>query len=79
MPFAVTNAANQTINANAPVMLITGAARRVGAAIATALHASGARIALHTRQSIDDAEGLAAQLNAVRAGAAAVVMAGLLG
>ena len=37
-------------------MLITGAARRVGAAIALALHASGARIALHTRQSVLDAE-----------------------
>lgn len=62
----------------APVILITGAARRVGAAIAMTLHASGARIALHTRRSVDDAEKLAAQLNAVRAGSAAVVTADLL-
>ncbi len=59
-------------------MLITGAARRVGAAIATALHASGARIALHTRQSVVDAEALAAQLNALRADSAVVVQADLL-
>ena len=59
MPFAVTQTTD-TLMTQAPVMLITGAARRVGAAIATALHASGARIALHARQSVAEAEGLAA-------------------
>jgi len=71
-------AVTRSLPTDAPVMLITGAARRVGAAIATALHASGARIALHTRQSVEDAEGLAAQLNAVRADSATVVTADLL-
>ena len=62
----------------APVILITGAARRVGAAIAQTLHACGARIALHTRQSRTEAEMLAAQLNAQRPDSALVVMADLL-
>ena len=77
MPF-VTKTATLPTDANAPVMLITGAARRVGAAIATALHANGARIALHARQSVDAAAALAAQLNAVRTDSARVVTADLL-
>ena len=77
MPFAVTQTTD-TLMTQAPVMLITGAARRVGAAIATALHASGARSALHARQSVAEAEGLAAKLNAVRPDSAAVLTADLL-
>jgi len=61
-----------------PVILVTGAARRVGAAIAVALHAAGARIALHARRSFLDAEALAARLNDVRANSAMVVQADLL-
>lgn len=63
---------------HAPVILITGAARRVGAAIAVALHAAGARVILHARQSVADAETLAQSLNAVRPESAAVVSADLL-
>ena len=74
----MTKTATLPTNVNAPVILITGAARRVGAAIATALHAGGARIALHARQSVDAAAALAAQLNAVRADSARVVTADLL-
>ena len=62
----------------APVMLITGAARRVGAAIAMALHQAGARVVLHTRQSRAEADALAQRLNAVRADSARVVQADLL-
>jgi len=51
---------------NAPVILITGAARRVGAEIARQLHAAGARVVLHYRNSGDEAEGLSADLNALR-------------
>jgi pteridine reductase len=47
-------------------VLITGAARRVGAAIARTLHRSGARLVLHYRSSTEDATRLAAELNAVR-------------
>ena len=63
---------------HAPVILITGAARRVGAAMAVALHAAGARVILHARQSVADAETLAQSLNAVRPESAAVVSADLL-
>lgn len=57
----------------APVILVTGAARRVGAEIARHLHASGARVALHYRHSAEEANRLAGQLNALRAGSAFAV------
>ena len=53
-------------DAHAPLILVTGAARRVGAEIARNLHAAGARVALHYRSSADEAEALAGKLNAVR-------------
>ena len=62
----------------APVILITGAARRVGASIATTLHAAGARVALHARQSVDAASALAVELNTARPDSAMVVSADLL-
>lgn len=52
----------------APVVLITGAARRVGAEIARTLHAAGACVAIHYRASAAEAEALAAELNALRTG-----------
>ena len=64
--------------AAAPVMLITGAARRVGAAIAVALHEAGARVVLHARQSLVEAEALAQRLNDLRADSVRVVQADLL-
>ena len=57
---------------------ITGAARRVGAAIARTLHAAGANTVLHYRSSSEDAAQLARELNAVRPGSAAVVSGDLL-
>lgn len=60
------------------VALVTGAARRIGAAIAEALHASGYRIVIHCRHSRSEAAALAARLNAVRANSAAVISADLL-
>ncbi len=63
---------------NDKVVLVTGAARRVGAAIVTRLHENGARVALHYRGSADDAEQLASRLNAVRADSAALFQADLL-
>lgn len=50
-----------------PVALITGAGKRVGAAIARALHAAGYDLALHYRRSRDEAQALAEQLEQVRA------------
>ncbi len=53
-----------------PVVLVTGAARRVGAEIARALHAAGANLVLHYRASAEEAERLAADLNVRRANSA---------
>ncbi|TAK88365.1 MAG: pteridine reductase [Betaproteobacteria bacterium] len=58
--------------------LITGGARRVGAAIARRLHAAGANVLLHYRDSQAEAAKLAAELNALRAKSAATVKAELL-
>ncbi|MDI6746825.1 MAG: pteridine reductase [Rhodocyclaceae bacterium] len=49
-----------------PVILVTGAARRVGAQIVRTLHAAGARIVLHYRSAATEAAALAAELNAER-------------
>jgi pteridine reductase len=46
---------------------VTGGARRIGAAICRRLHASGATIIIHYRDSATEAERLAAELNAQRA------------
>lgn len=58
--------------------LVTGGARRVGAAIARRLHAAGANVLLHYRDSAADADALAAELNAARGKSAATVKAELL-
>jgi pteridine reductase len=60
------------------VALVTGAARRVGAAIARRLHAAGASIVVHYRDSAGDAEWLAGELNGLRAKSAVTVKAELL-
>jgi len=60
------------------VALVTGAARRIGAAIASALHAAGAHVAVHYRGSADDAARLVADLNARRPDSAAAFRADLL-
>ena len=60
------------------VILVTGAARRVGAAIARRLHAAGARLALHYRSSEREAHALQAELNAVRENSVALIQADLL-
>jgi pteridine reductase len=65
-------------DSRSPVVLVTGAARRVGAEIARGLHAAGARVAIHCRASRAEAEDLAAGLNGIRADSAAVFAADLL-
>jgi len=60
------------------VVLITGAARRIGAAIARRLHEEGARLMLHYRKAEREAHELQAELNAVRAHSVALVQADLL-
>ena len=58
-------------------VLVTGAARRVGAALAGAFHAAGARVAVHYRNSQAEAEALVARLNGTRAQSARAFRADL--
>jgi pteridine reductase len=60
------------------VVLVTGGAKRVGAAIVRTLHGEGAHIMIHYRASAADAKVLKDQLNTARAGSAATVQAELL-
>jgi len=60
------------------VALITGGAKRVGAAIGRLLHASGANLMVHYRSSADEARALQDELNAVRPDSVALIQADLL-
>ena len=60
------------------VILVTGAARRVGSAIVRHLHGQGARIVLHCRSARAEADALAGALNGARIDSAMVVQADLL-
>ncbi len=60
------------------VVLVTGAARRIGAAIVTRLQQNGARVAIHYRGSAAAADELAALLNEQREDSAAAFQADLL-
>ena len=57
--------------------LVTGAAKRLGAAIARALHTEGMNLLLHYNKSEADAQALADELNGIRADSAAVAQADL--
>lgn len=65
------------MNESRPVALITGAARRIGAAIARRLHADGYDLALHYRNSTTDMQALVAELDIARAGSARALQADL--
>lgn len=60
------------------VALVTGGARRIGAAVAEALHQAGATVAVHYRGSAVEAEALVARLNGRRDGSALALQADLL-
>ncbi|MGP9544975.1 pteridine reductase [Psychrobacter sp. AOP7-B1-25] len=66
------NTSNQT-----PVMLVTGSARRIGAAIVKAAHSQGYRVIIHCHRSEQDSDNLANQLNDIRANSAKVIVADL--
>jgi len=59
-------------------VMITGGAKRVGAAIARELHGAGANLVIHYRKSAAAAEALAAEFNGARAKSAATIQADLL-
>ena len=58
-------------------VLVTGGARRIGAAIARRLHAAGANIAIQYRGSVDDARAIATELNARRTNSIALLQTDL--
>ncbi len=59
-------------------VLVTGAARRIGAAMARGFHAHGANVCIHCHRSIGEAEQLRDELNGRRARSATIVSADLL-
>ncbi len=59
-------------------VLITGAARRLGATMARLFHRHGANVVIHYGRSSDAADALVAELSSARAGSAAAVSANLL-
>ena len=59
-------------------MLITGGAKRVGAAICRELHAHGASLMIHYNKSQTEALGLQAELNLQRANSVAIIQGNLL-
>lgn len=63
--------------AHAPVALVTGAARRIGAAIARRLHAAGYDLALHCRRSQEELAQLAGELERARPGSVLTLRADL--
>lgn len=60
------------------VALLTGAARRIGAETARTLHAAGANVVIHYRNSAQDAEKLQTELNKARADSCFLVQGDLL-
>ena len=68
---------SDTTKSRESVALITGAARRIGASIAAALHARGCRVLLHYRSSEGEAGALAQALNDIRPDSAILLQADL--
>ena len=60
------------------VVLVTGGARRVGAAICRRLHAAGANVLVHYRNAAQEAHALQQELNGLRARSVALARADLL-
>ena len=63
---------------NNKVVLISGGAKRVGAAICRELHAHGANLMIHYNTSIQEARALQAELNLQRANSVAIIQGDLL-
>ena len=65
------------MNPSDKIALVTGASRRIGAAIVRGLHAAGYRVLLHYHRSEDEARQLAKELNAERPGSILALRADL--
>lgn len=59
-------------------VLITGAAKRIGAACARFLHSEGCNVFLHYRSSKEEVEALCAEFNQIRPASAVLMQADLL-
>ena len=59
-------------------VLVTGGAKRVGAAICRRLHAAGANVVIHCHTSLPEALALRDELNGLRADSTGIVQANLL-
>lgn len=68
---------SETTKSRVRLALVTGAARRIGACIATNLHQRGCNVLLHYHSSSDPVTELAGRLNAVRPESAFIVQADL--
>ena len=66
------------MNGRAENVLITGAAKRIGAACARLLHSEGCNVFLHYRSSEGEAQQLCNELNRLRPGSAKIMRADLL-
>jgi pteridine reductase len=58
--------------------LVTGAAKRIGAVVASTLHAAGANVAIHYNRSASEADELASGLNRTRPKSAFTIAADIL-
>jgi pteridine reductase len=67
-----------TASLDGKVVLITGGARRVGAAISRRLHGAGANLVVHYRSSAAEARALQRDLTQARAGSVVLVQGDLL-
>ncbi|MGD9841895.1 MAG: pteridine reductase [Steroidobacteraceae bacterium] len=67
-----------TTHLTGKVALITGGAKRLGKAVAYALHQQGAQLVIHYRNSQAGAEALVAELNALRSNSAITLRCDLL-
>jgi len=65
-------------NVKNKVVLITGGAKRVGAAICRQLHAEGANLMIHYKKSLNEARSLQAELNLQRPNTVAIIQGDLL-
>jgi pteridine reductase len=69
---------SSTLDLTGRVALVTGGARRIGAALVRGFHAAGANVVIHCHRSTREAEQLRAELDAKRGRSAVVAAADLL-